>query len=61
MGREMLSAAKHDSAVTRTDSWINLLNCIIGGVHDDEVSKINTDDEPSLYAAMSSFIIHIYF
>ena len=26
----MLRYAQHDSAVTHTDSWINLLNCIIG-------------------------------
>ena len=25
MGREMLRCAQHDSAVTHTDSWINLL------------------------------------
>ena len=29
MGREMLRCAQHDSAVTHTDSWINLLNFII--------------------------------
>jgi len=28
---------------------------------DNAVSKINTDYETSLYAAMASFIIHIYF
>src|SRR5213596_2853609 len=38
LGSEMLrgvdtersECAQHDSAVTHTDSWINLLNCIIG-------------------------------
>ena len=29
MGSEMLRCAQHDSAVTHTDSWINLLNLII--------------------------------
>jgi len=28
---------------------------------DNRLSKINTDYETSLYAAMASFIIHIYF
>jgi hypothetical protein len=30
LGREMLRCAQQDRAVTHTDSWINLLNCIIG-------------------------------
>jgi hypothetical protein len=30
MGSEMLRCAQHDSAVTHTDSWINVLNFIIG-------------------------------
>ena len=34
MGREMLRCAQHDSAVTHTASWINLLNCIIAPIAD---------------------------
>ena len=30
MGSEMLRCTQHDSAVTHTDSWMNLLNFIIG-------------------------------
>jgi len=41
LGSEMLrgvyaersACAQHDSALTHTDSWINLLNCIIGPLH----------------------------
>ena len=30
LGNEMLRSAQHDRVVTHTDSWINVLNCIIG-------------------------------
>ena len=33
MGREMLRCPQHESAVTHTDSWINVFMCIIGLFH----------------------------
>ena len=40
---------------------IILLYRITAPTADYALSKINTDYETSLYAAMASFIIHIYF
>jgi hypothetical protein len=50
----------HDKSAP-TGVWGILLISIIGGGRNNALSKINTDYEISLYAAMASFIIHIYF
>ncbi len=39
----MLRYAQHDRAVTPTDAWTILLNCIIGHIADYAVSKNNPD------------------
>ncbi len=50
----MLRCAQHDSAVTQTDSWINLLNCIIAPSADNADEPIHPDTRRGRFIAPSA-------